>query len=144
DIKGLDEGDCVSWLLEGSWETAKSDLCADRLTVPETYFFREPGAFDLVCDYARDQLASAGGRDRPTRLWSAGCCTGEEAYSLALALRYRVPELDPERVSILATDLCKSSLQSARSGVYRHWSFRNELVPQRSVNFHLAGANQYR
>lgn len=144
DLKGLDDCSCANWLLDGRWDAVKSDLCATHLTVPETYFFREPEAFDLVSDYARDRFTSAGGRSRPLRLWSAGCCTGEEAYSLALSLRYQVPEIDPGNISILATDLCKDHLLSARDGVYRQWSFRNDLVPQQNVNFREVAPSQYR
>jgi chemotaxis protein methyltransferase CheR len=66
----------------------------------------------------------ARGARRPLRIWSAGCCTGEEAYSIALALRMQVPHLPPERVDILATDLNDAFLEVARAGVYRRWSFR--------------------
>src|SRR3546814_4735330 len=110
---------------------------------PYTTLFRSE-AFDVVSDYARNTFASAQGRDRLLRLWSAGCCTGEEAYSLALALRHRLPEIDPRSISILATDLCKDHVLSARAGVYRQWSFRNDLVPQKNVNFREVAPNQYR
>ncbi|MFL6631976.1 MAG: CheR family methyltransferase [Massilia sp.] len=113
---------CASWLLAGPWDDARNALCARFLTIGETYFLREPRAFDLVCDTARAHLA----RDatRPLRIWSAGCCTGEEPYSIALALRRDVPQLPPGRVTILATDLNDASLDVARAGIYRRWSFR--------------------
>jgi chemotaxis protein methyltransferase CheR len=113
---------CASWLLAGPWDDARSALCARFLTVGETYFLREPRAFDLVCDQARALLAR--GATRPLRIWSAGCCTGEEAYSIALALRRGVPQLPPARVDILATDLNDAFLDVARAGIYRRWSFR--------------------
>ncbi|MVW59722.1 hypothetical protein GPY61_07250 [Massilia sp. NEAU-DD11] len=122
---------CASWLLAGPWDDALSALCARFLTVGETYFLREPRAFDLVCDQARALLAR--GTVRPLRIWSAGCCTGEEPYSIALALRRDVPQLPPERVDILATDLNDAFLDVARAGVYPRWSFRRtdpaELAP---------------
>lgn len=122
---------CASWLLAGPWDDARSALCARFLTVGETYFLREPRAFDLVCDQGRALLAR--GAARPLRIWSAGCCTGEEPYSIALALRRGVPQLPPGRVDILATDLNDASLDVARAGIYRRWSFRRtdplELAP---------------
>jgi chemotaxis protein methyltransferase CheR len=115
---------CVEWLLAGRWDAEKDELCARYLTIGETYFFREPRAFELVCDYARRRLL-AGGKDHPPlRLWSAGCCTGEEPYSMAIRLRQAVPELAPAKLSILATDINQASLAFARAGVYRQWSFR--------------------
>jgi chemotaxis protein methyltransferase CheR len=113
---------CASWLLAGPWDDARAALCARFLTVGETYFLREPRAFALVCDVAR--LHAARGVARPLRIWSAGCCTGEEPYSIALALRRDVPQLAPDRVSILATDLNDAFLDVARAGIYRRWSFR--------------------
>lgn len=113
---------CASWLLAGPWDDARSALCARFLTVGETYFFREPRALDLVCDYAQAQLAR--GETRALRIWSAGCCTGEEPYSIALTLRRRVPRLLPSGVTILATDLNDAFLDFAREGRYRRWSFR--------------------
>lgn len=113
---------CASWLLAGSWDDARSALCARFLTIGETYFFREPRALDLVCDHARAHVAR--GDVRPLRIWSAGCCTGEEPYSIAMALRQRVPQLATDRVAILATDLNDTFLDFARAGVYRRWSFR--------------------
>jgi chemotaxis protein methyltransferase CheR len=113
---------CASWLLAGPWDDARSALCARFLTVGETYFFREPRALDLVCDYALAHLARA--EARPLRIWSAGCCTGEEPYSIAMTLRRRVPRLPPADVTILATDLNEAFLDFAREGKYRRWSFR--------------------
>jgi chemotaxis protein methyltransferase CheR len=113
---------CASWLLAGPWDDARSTLCARFLTVGETYFFREPRALDLACDVARAHVAR--GASRLLRIWSAGCCTGEEPYSIALTLRRRVPELPPDGVTILATDLNDAFLDFARAGIYRRWSFR--------------------
>jgi chemotaxis protein methyltransferase CheR len=113
---------CATWLLAGPWDDARSALCARFLTVGETYFFREPRALDLVCDCAQAHLAR--GETTPLRIWSAGCCTGEEPYSIALALRRRVPRLPPSGVTILATDLNDAFLDFARAGRYRRWSFR--------------------
>lgn len=123
DALGLPGGAaCASWLLAGPWDDAHSALCARFLTIGETYFFREPRALDLVCDYARAHLAR--GEARPLRIWSAGCCTGEEPYSIAMTLRRRVPRLLPADVTILATDLNEAFLDFARDGKYRRWSFR--------------------
>jgi chemotaxis protein methyltransferase CheR len=112
----------AQWLLAGRWNGERSAMCARFLTVGETYFFREPRALDLLCQHARAHVAR--GERRPLKVWSAGCCTGEEPYSIAIALRDRVPALGPGMVSILATDLNEVFLEFARAGVYRRWSFR--------------------
>ena len=124
----------AAWLLAGEWDEARSALCARFLTIGETYFFREPRALDLVCDYASAHLAA--GKTRPLRIWSAGCCTGEEPYSIAMALRRRVPGLAPAMASILATDLNQEFLDFARAGVYRRWSFRRTAPADQAAFFH--------
>ncbi|HVK94331.1 MAG TPA: CheR family methyltransferase [Noviherbaspirillum sp.] len=125
ESKGLEDDVCIDWLLSGPWDKPKSDLCALHLTIGETYFFREPRALDMVCDYARKKMQDCDGTDWRLRVWSAGCCTGEEPYSIAMALKQTLPELALESVSILATDINSRHLQVARDGVYRQWSFRS-------------------
>ena len=127
----------AAWLLAGEWDEARSALCARFLTIGETYFFREPRALDLVCDYASAHLAA--GKTRPLRIWSAGCCTGEEPYSIAMALRRRVPRLAPAMTSILATDLNQEFLDFARAGVYRRWSFRRTAPADQAAFFRAHG-----
>lgn len=115
---------CIDWLLAGPWDKSKSDLCAFHLTIGETYFFREARAFDLVCDYAREKLRNPALAGQGLRIWSTGCCTGEEPYSIAMSLKNALPGLDPRQLSILGTDINSRSLDHARAGIYRHWSFR--------------------
>jgi chemotaxis protein methyltransferase CheR len=132
---------CASSLLAGPWDDARSALCARFLTIGETYFFREPRALDLVCDVARAHLAR--GAARPLRIWSAGCCTGEEPYSIALALRRCVPQLGLERATILATDLNDAFLDFARAGIYRRWSFRRTDPADLDAFFRPLGDGRY-
>jgi chemotaxis protein methyltransferase CheR len=132
---------CASWLLAGPWDDARSALCARFLTVGETYLLREPRAFDLVCDRARALLAR--GATRSLRIWSAGCCTGEEPYSIALTLRRDVPQLPPERVDILATDLNDAFLDVGRTGIYRRWSFRRADPADLAAFFRPLGDGRY-
>jgi chemotaxis protein methyltransferase CheR len=86
--------------------------------IGETYFFRHPEQFAAL----RGVLLDAAPRDRPLSIWSAGCATGEEPYSLAMAL------LDAGRGGcrdrILATDVSERALATARAGDYGPWSLR--------------------
>jgi chemotaxis protein methyltransferase CheR len=127
--RGVGEAAAVDWLLAGPWDAARTDLCARHLTIGETYFFREPRGLELLCDQARRKLAAGA----PLRVWSAGCCTGEEPYSMAMALRAALPRFDPAQVSILATDLNEASLAFARAAVYREWSFRRTPPAMRAA-----------
>jgi chemotaxis protein methyltransferase CheR len=89
------------------------DLVATHLTG----FFREPEHFECL---RRELVArsSAGGYSRRVRLWSAGCATGEEAYSLAITLREALPAAEAWDARILATDLAARGLAVARRGIY--------------------------
>jgi chemotaxis protein methyltransferase CheR len=86
--------------------------------VQETYFFRHPEQFALL----RAALLDRHPRDRPLAIWSAGCATGEEPYSLAMALRDAGRSGSGDRV--LGTDVSSRSLAVAREGVYGEWSLR--------------------
>lgn len=98
-------------------------------TVGETYFFREPASLDLIRTHVLPALMQAQ-RDagRRLRLWSAGCSTGEEAYTLAMLLEFAIPDLADWEISLLATDGDMRALQMAQQGAYSEWSFR--AVPQ--------------
>jgi chemotaxis protein methyltransferase CheR len=97
------------------------DDLIDELTVRETYFFRDPAHFDLIRrevipDVLRRRLGGAG-----LRLWSAGCASGEEAYSLAIVIENAGLAA---RTSILGTDISRAALIRARAATYGKWSLR--------------------
>lgn len=95
-----------------------------HLTVGETYFFRERRGLEVVGErIVKELVQSPAAISQKIRIWSAGCASGEEAYSLAIMLSRVIPEVG-QNVSIVATDLNASSLERARRGVYGDWSFR--------------------
>ena len=93
----------------------------DNITTNETQFFREPAHFHFL---DREVLpawkadANAGKRPRTIRVWSAGCSTGQEAYSLAMLLVDRLQLSDGWSVEILATDLSRRVLNIAEEGIW--------------------------
>jgi chemotaxis protein methyltransferase CheR len=101
-------------------------ILASHLTVGETYFFRDKHAFALLEGEILPALVRARrGSVRCLSLWSAGCATGEEPYSIAIALRNVIPEVRDWDVALLATDINARFLQRASEGVYSQWSFRD-------------------
>lgn len=89
------------------------------LTTNVTRFFREPHHFDLLRKHVLPDLiqrAKAGGR---MRIWSAGCSSGEEPYSIAMTLLDAMPDAHKHDVRILATDLDANMVAAARVGTYR-------------------------
>jgi chemotaxis protein methyltransferase CheR len=85
----------------------------DVLTTNKTYFFREAEHFECL---KRSVLPALRGRE--IRIWSAGCSSGEEAYSLAMALMDAVPDRTGRDIRILATDISQRMLDRARAGVF--------------------------
>jgi chemotaxis protein methyltransferase CheR len=92
-----------------------------ELTVGETYFLRHVEQFQALTRTALPDLLRTPGRTTPLRLLSAGCSTGEETYSLAIALRESA--IGPD-ASILGVDVNPLSLATARGGRYTDWSLR--------------------
>lgn len=109
---------------------------AGYLTIGETYFFRDRACFEALSQQVLPMLIEARRRagDLRLNLWSAGCATGEEPYSLAIVLDTLLPDLRDWAVTILATDISGAALVQARRASYRDWSFREtpDLVRQRS------------
>jgi chemotaxis protein methyltransferase CheR len=101
-------------------DAAAWDALLDGLTVGETYFFREPTHFEFVRQRILPELARRAAGHLP-RVWSAGCASGEEPYSLAILLEEA--GFDPA-ARVLATDVSPAALVKARRAVYRQWSLR--------------------
>jgi chemotaxis protein methyltransferase CheR len=116
----------IEGLIATQATSEQMDTLVSHLTIGETYFWREPQAFDALEGAILPELIrSRRGVDRRLRIWCAGCSTGEEAYSIAIALRRTLPEIDDWNVSILATDINPRTLRKAEAGLYGEWSFRN-------------------
>jgi chemotaxis protein methyltransferase CheR len=93
----------------------------DAITTNETRFFRDPRHFEFLEARAVPRWrgeAQQGVRAKTVRLWSAGCSSGEEPYSLAMLLSRHLPAEQGWNVSILATDLSTRMLAQARGGIY--------------------------
>jgi chemotaxis protein methyltransferase CheR len=101
-------------------------ILASHLTIGETYFFREPRVFVTLEEEILPALTRARGEHaRRLRVWSAGCATGEEPYSIAISISKVVPEVQDWHVTLLATDINPRFQQTASEGLYREWSFRD-------------------
>jgi chemotaxis protein methyltransferase CheR len=93
-----------------------------EVTVSETYFFRDHAQFEFVKNVALPQIASGKSENAPIFVWSAGCSSGEELYSLAMLAE----ELGiAERTRLLGTDISQAVVEKARRGMFGSWSFRD-------------------
>ncbi len=108
-------------------------VMVDCLTTNFTRLFREPEHFDFLRDEVipwMDELDH-----ERIRLWSAGCSSGEEPYSIAIFLREHMENLDSRDLLILATDISARALAKAKEGVYREEQLRDCPAPWRVKYF---------
>lgn len=101
----------------------------DLLTTNKTDFFREPAHFDFLVDQVLPGVVASG---RPLRIWSAGCSTGEEPYTLSMLLRETLPPRYDFR--ILATDISTQVVAAAKRGTYSAQQL-GDVSPQRRQRF---------
>jgi chemotaxis protein methyltransferase CheR len=116
----------VESLLRRNLHAGDLDALAGSLTISETHFFRDPG----VCEFLESSFLPGliGARresGRRLRIWSAGCATGEEPYTLAILLHRLIPDIADWEITILGTDINPAVLARAASGIYSEWSFRD-------------------
>lgn len=98
------------------------------ITIGETYFFRGKGHYDALQNHILPPLIEERRRlgQRYLRIWSAGCSTGEEPYSVAMLLREMLPDIRDWSITIIGTDVNTHHLESAQRGIYTQNSFRTE------------------
>jgi len=117
---------CIHWLLSTAITKHQIEILASHLTVGETFFFREQRSFEVLEKHILPALInSRRGTDQRLRIWSAGCCTGEEPYSITISIAKLIPDLIEWSITILATDINPHFLKKAKQGEYKEWSFRS-------------------
>lgn len=121
-------------------------VLAPLLTVGETYFFREHEALQAFVDEALPEILQyrQNCNDRRIRLWSAGCSTGEEAYTVAMIMTEALRGHPAGGFSLLATDVNEKALETARDGRYRPWSIRNPVPARYASHFIQDGGGTIR
>jgi chemotaxis protein methyltransferase CheR len=107
------------------------DQVVDALTTNETTFFRDYNPWESLRTLVLPDLLERKERTRTLAIWSAGCSSGQEPYSIAMAIREHFPELSTWQLSILGTDISSSVLARARAGRY------GQLEVNRGLPAHL-------
>jgi len=99
------------------------DEIVERITTNETFFFREPYQLKAFTDEVLPLMLEGHRRDQPIRIWSAGCSSGEEPYTIAMLIDELALGLN-RSFEIFANDISRKVLRTAREGLYRDSSFR--------------------
>ncbi len=135
----------INWLINQPLTPAQIEKLATYLTIGETYFFREKKALDfLEFKYLPDLIGKRKGKGQHLKIWSAGCASGEEPYSVAILLKHVIPDIENWDITILATDINAAFLEKARAGVYSKWSFRGIPESFKTNNFEKIENEKFR
>lgn len=117
--------ECIDWITHSTLSKSELEKIASFFIVGETYFFREKLSFEMLEHHILPTLIETRKKSsRFIRMWSAGCSSGEEAYSLAILLSKLIPDLEQWNIVILASDINLEALEKVQSGMYSEWSFR--------------------
>jgi chemotaxis protein methyltransferase CheR len=124
--------DCLS----GSRGQAEMDELVSELTIGETYFFRHPEVFSSLRQVILPEIIAANRESRALRIWSAGCSTGAEPYSISILLKEHFSaELAGWQAVVTGTDIDKKYLAFASRAQYQEWALRATPEPERSRYF---------
>jgi chemotaxis protein methyltransferase CheR len=123
-IASLDE--LITILVMGK-EPSLSQQVVEALLNNETYFFRDRGPFDVLQRHALPELGQRREKSKRLRIWSAGCSTGQEVYSLAMLFAEAPEQWRGWTIDILGTDVSTSCVERARSGIYSQFEIQRGL-----------------
>ena len=123
-IASIDE--LITILVMGK-EPNLANRVVEALLNNETYFFRDRAPFDLLGRVALPELAKRRAATKRLRIWSAGCSTGQEAYSLAMLFAEEPLKWQGWTIDILGTDVSDEVIQRARSGTYSQFEVQRGL-----------------
>jgi chemotaxis protein methyltransferase CheR len=125
--RGIGTLDELITILVMGREPSLSQRVVEALLNNETYFFRDRSPFDLLARHALPELAHRREKSRRLRIWSAGCSTGQEVYSLAMLFAENPDEWRGWTIDILGTDVSTGCVDRARAGTYSQFEVQRGL-----------------
>ncbi|TIH13533.1 chemotaxis protein CheR [Marinifilum sp. JC120] len=131
--------ECLDYIMSPTVGNNDLEQFINRLTIGETFFFRDANALRVIEHEILRKLSGMGsGLNGAVRIWSTACATGEEPYTLAMICRRAGVNSE-----IFGTDIDSKALIKAREGCYRKWSFRSDDTVFRDIFFRKVGSNSY-
>jgi chemotaxis protein methyltransferase CheR len=125
--RGLPTLDHLTAMLASGREPGLADLVVEALLNNETFFYRDRPAFELLLGPALSRLRESRERHRLLRIWSAGCSTGQEAYSLAMYFAEQKLRWQGWTIDLVASDVSGAAIEKARSGTYTQFEVQRGL-----------------
>ncbi|STY31593.1 methyltransferase involved in chemotaxis (CheR domain) [Legionella wadsworthii] len=123
--------------------SSSSPLLADliaTITVGESYFFRDKNQMHLLENKLLPRLIQKKSHNFNLKIWSAGCSSGEEIYTIAILLTELLPNIDMWNLYLLGTDINSAALKKATSGTYGQWSMRS--IPEKYLQRYFKKNNR--
>ena len=140
-IATLDE--LITILVMGK-EPSLSQRVVEALLNNETYFFRDRAPFDVLQRYALPELAKRRQKSKRLRIWSAGCSTGQEVYSLAMLFAEQPEDWRGWTIDILGTDVSTGCVDRARAGSYSQFEVQRGLGINQMIKWFEETADGWR
>ena len=140
-IASLDE--LITILVMGK-EPGLSTQVVEALLNNETYFFRDRSPFDLLAQYALPEIRKRRQSTRRITIWSAGCSTGQEAYSLAMLFSENEAPWSGWTVDVVGTDVSSAVIDRARSGTYSQFEVQRGLAITQTIRWFEECADGWR
>jgi chemotaxis protein methyltransferase CheR len=140
-IASLDE--LITILVMGK-EPSLSQMVVEALLNNETYFFRDRAPFDLLQRHALPELSQRRANAKRLRIWSSGCSTGQETYSLAMLFADEPEKWRGWTIDILGTDVSTSCIDRARRGIYSQFEVQRGLGINQTIKWFEECADGWR
>ena len=140
-ISTLDE--LITILVMGK-EPSLSQQVVEALLNNETYFFRDRAPFDVLQRHALDDLAQSRAKSKHLRIWSAGCSTGQEVYSLSMLFAEEPAKWAGWTIDVLGTDVSTSCIDRARHGIYSQFEVQRGLGINQTIKWFEECADGWR
>ena len=141
EIATLDE--LITILVMGK-EPSLSQKVVEALLNNETYFFRDRAPFDVLQRYALPELAKRRQKSKRLRIWSAGCSTGQEVYSLAMLFAEQPADWLGWTIDVLGTDVSTGCVDRARAGSYSQFEVQRGLGINQMIKWFEETADGWR
>ncbi len=124
---------------------ALAEKVIEALLNNETYFYRDKLPFDLLFAEPLKRIEAARVKDKRLSIWSVGCSTGQELYSVAMALAEQGPRWKGWTIDLVGTDISRNAIERARAGRYSQFEVQRGLPVLQMVRwFEEEGAGQWR
>jgi chemotaxis protein methyltransferase CheR len=140
-IATLDE--LITILVMGR-EPSLSQRVVEALLNNETYFFRDRAPFDVLDRNVLSQLAKTRAQSKRLRIWSAGCSTGQEVYSLAMLFAENPEQWRGWTIDVLGTDVSSGCVERARTGTYSQFEVQRGLGIGQMIKWFEESADGWR